>query len=36
MKPLCVSFVEKDPQMAEKVISHLQIAGIEAHHCQHP
>ena len=36
MKPLCVSFVEKDPQMAEKVISHLQIAGIEVHHCQHP
>jgi DNA-binding response OmpR family regulator len=36
MKPLCVSFVEKDPHLAEKVLSHLEIAGIEAHHCPHP
>lgn len=36
MKPLCVSFVEQDPQLAEKVLTHLEIAGIEAHHCQHP
>ena len=36
MKPLCVSFVEQDPQLAEKVLSQLEFAGIEAHHCQHP
>ena len=34
MKPLCVSFVEQDPYLAEKVLSHLETAGIEAHHCQ--
>ncbi len=36
MKPLCVSFVEQDPQLAEHLLSHLHSAGIQAHHCEHP
>ncbi len=35
MRPLCVSFVEQDPELAEKVLSQLEFAGMEAHHCQH-
>ena len=36
MKPLSVSFVEKDPQWAEQVLAHLESAGIRGHHCEHP
>jgi two-component system OmpR family response regulator len=36
MKPLSVSFVEKDPQWAEQVLAHLESAGIQGHHCEHP
>jgi two-component system OmpR family response regulator len=35
MKPLCVSFVEKDPQWAEQVMAHLEKAGIQGVHCEH-
>jgi two-component system OmpR family response regulator len=32
MKPLCVSFVEQDPTLAELVLAHLHSAGMQAHH----
>jgi len=35
MKPLCVSFVEKDPKWAEQVLAHLESAGIQGLHCEH-
>ncbi len=35
MKPLCVSFVEQDPHLAEQVLAHLQNAGMQGHHCVH-
>ena len=35
MKPLCVSFVEQDPQLAEQVLAHLQSAGMQGHHSSH-
>ncbi|MEY4449552.1 MAG: Phosphate regulon transcriptional regulatory protein PhoB [Pseudomonadota bacterium] len=35
MKPLCVSFVEQDPQLAEQVLAHLQSAGMQGHHSPH-
>ena len=33
MKPLYVSFVEKDSNLAEQVLAHLHTAGIQGHHC---
>jgi two-component system OmpR family response regulator len=36
MKPLCVSFVEQDPHLAEQVLSHLHSAGMKGIHCNHP
>jgi two-component system OmpR family response regulator len=36
MKPLCVSFVEQDPQLAEQVLLHLNNTGIQGFHCKHP
>jgi len=35
MKPLCVSFVEKDPKWAEQVLTHLESAGMQGLHCEH-
>jgi len=32
MKPLCVSFVEQDSNLAEQVLAHLHTAGIQCHH----
>ncbi len=36
MKPLCVSFFEQDPHVAEQVLAHLQNAGMKGHHCENP
>lgn len=36
MKPLCVSFVEQDHQLAEQVLTHLNNTGMQGVHCKHP